>query len=62
MDKKIFYYILIGLGALDLIIWGLNGFSFGWLELIVGVNAVSQFGAWIMIASGFWLLKKENAK
>ena len=62
MNKKIFYYILIGLGALDLIIWVLNGFSFGWLELIVGVNPISQYGAWIMIGAGGWLLNKENAK
>jgi hypothetical protein len=62
MNKKIFYYILIGLGALDLIIWVLNGFSFGWLELIVGVNGLSKYGAWIMIATGIWLLKKEKAK
>jgi hypothetical protein len=62
MNKKIFFYILIGLGALDLIIWVFNGFSFGWLELIVGVNAISQYGAWIMIATGIWLLRKENAK
>ena len=62
MNKKIFYYILIGLGALDLIIWVLNGFSFGWLELIVGVNGLSKYGAWIMIATGIWLLKIEKAK
>lgn len=62
MNKKIFYYILIGLGALDLIFWVLNGFSFGWLELIVGVNGLSKYGAWIMIATGIWLLKKEKAK
>ena len=34
MNKKIIAYILIGLGALDLIIWAFNGFSFGWLELV----------------------------
>ncbi len=62
MNKKIIYYGLIVAGALDLLIWVLNGFSFGWIELIVGVNVISKYGAWIMIASGIWLLKKENAK
>jgi hypothetical protein len=62
MNKKIIYYSLIAAGTLDLIIWIINGFSFGWLELIVGVNVLSEYGAWIMIASGIWLLKKENAK
>jgi hypothetical protein len=62
MNKKIFYFGLIGLGILDLVMWIINGFSFGWIELVVGVNALSKYGAWLMIASGFWLLKKENAK
>jgi hypothetical protein len=62
MNKKIIAYILIGLGALDLIIWALNGFSFGWLELVVGVNVLSQYGAWIMIAFGIWMIQKEKAK
>lgn len=62
MNKKIVAYILIGLGALDLIVWMFNGFSFGWLELVVGVNLISKYGAWIMIASGVWLLNKEKAK
>lgn len=61
MNKKIIYYILIGLGALDLIIWVFNGFTFGWLELVVGVNEISKYGAWIMIGAGIWLLRKENA-
>jgi len=62
MNKKLIYYGLIAAGALDLLIWIINGFSFGWLEFIVGVNVISKFGAWIMIAGGIWLLKKENAK
>jgi hypothetical protein len=62
MNKKFIFYGLIAAGALDLLIWIINGFSFGWLELIVGVNAISKYGAWLMIASGVWLLKKENAK
>jgi hypothetical protein len=61
MNKKIIYYSLIGLGALDLIIWVLNGFTFGWIEFVVGVNALSKYGAWIMIATGVTLLRKENA-
>jgi hypothetical protein len=62
MNKKIIYYTLISLGFLDLIIWVLNEFSFGWIELVVGVNVLSKFGAWLMIAGGFWLLKKEKAR
>lgn len=62
MNKKIIAYCLIGLGALDLIIWAFNGFTFGWLELVIGVNAVSQYGAWAMIGLGFWMFQKEKAK
>jgi len=62
MNKKIIAYILIGLGALDLIIWLFNGFSFGWLELVIGVNDVSKYGAWVMIGLGFWMFRKEKAK
>lgn len=62
MNKKIIAYILIGLGALDLIIWAFNGFSFGWLELVIGVNDVSKYGAWVMIGLGFWMFRKEKAK
>ena len=62
MNKKLIYYSLICLGALDLILWILNDFSFGWLELIVGVNVISEWGAWLMIATGIWLFKKEDAK
>jgi hypothetical protein len=62
MNKKIIAYILIGLGALDLIIWAFNGFSFGWLELVVGVNDLSKYGAWVMIGIGFWMYRKEKAK
>jgi hypothetical protein len=62
MNKKIIAYVLIGLGILDLIIWAANGFTFGWLELIVGVNVLSKYGAWLMIFYGFWMFKKEKAK
>jgi len=62
MNKKIIYYGLIASGVFDFLIWIINGFYFGWLELIVGVNVISKWGAWLMIASGIWLLKKENAK
>jgi len=62
MKNKDFAYILIVLGGLDLLIWISNGFSHGYLEYIVGVNLLSEYGAWIMIASGFYLLKKEKGK
>lgn len=61
MNKKIIAYILIGLGALDIIIWILNGFTFGWLELVVGVNVISMYGGWGMIALGIWYYQKEKA-
>lgn len=62
MNRKIIYYGLIVAGALDLIIWAITGFEFGWLEFVVGVNFISKQGAWIMIALGLWLLRKESAK
>ncbi|MDA1336173.1 MAG: hypothetical protein O2818_04715 [Bacteroidetes bacterium] len=62
MNKKALYYTLIVLGALDLLLWVINGFEFGWLELVVGVNVISENAAWIMMGVGFWLLKKEKAK
>ena len=62
MNNKNIDYALIGLGALDLIIWVSNGFSYGYLEFIVGVNFVSEYGAWLMMAIGFYLLSKEKGK
>ena len=62
MNNKNIAYALIVFGALDLIIWLSNGFSHGYLEYIVGVNFLSQYGAWIMIVSGFYLFNKEKGK
>ena len=62
MNNKTLSYILICLGALDLIIWVSNGFSNGYLEYFVGVNFLSKYGAWLMIASGYYLLNKEKGK
>lgn len=62
MDNKNIAYALIGLGALDIIIWVSNGFSHGYLEFIVGVNFLSEYGAWLMGAIGFYLLNKEKGK
>ena len=62
MNKKFFGYLLIVLGALDYIIWILNGLSFGWLELIVGVNIISQFGAAFLITIGIVLIKNAKAE
>jgi len=60
MNNKNIAYALIVLGALDLIIWVSNGFSYGYFEFIVGVNFLSKFGAWIMISIGIYLLNKEK--
>lgn len=60
--KKPLAYILIVLGALDIILWVINGFTVGWLEYVVGSNIISQFGGWAMLAIGVWILKKEKAK
>lgn len=62
MNKKYIGIVLIILGAADLLIWLLNDFSFGWLELVVGVNFISKYGAWLMIFFGYWLFNRENAK
>jgi hypothetical protein len=62
MDKKVLGYLLIALGALDYLIWILNGLSFGWLELIVGVNIISQYGAAFLITIGIILIKNEKAE
>ena len=62
MNKKFFGYLLIVLGALDYIIWILNGLSFGWLELIVGVNIISQLGAALLITIGIILIKNAKAE
>ena len=62
MNNKNIAYALIGLGALDIIIWVSNGFSHGYLEFIVGDNLFSQYGAWIMMTVGFYLLNKEKGK
>ena len=62
MNNKNIAYALIALGALDLIIWVSNGFSHGYLEFIVGVNFLSQYGAWIMIVLGYYLINKEKGK
>ena len=62
MNNKNIAYALIGLGALDIIIWVSNGFSHGYLEFIVGDNLLSQYGAWIMMTVGFYLLNKEKGK
>lgn len=62
MNKKFFGYLLIVLGALDYFIWILNGLSFGWLELIVGVNIFSQFGAIFLITIGIVLIKNAKAE
>jgi hypothetical protein len=59
--NKIIAYILIALGASDLLIWVFNGFSFGWLEFVVGVNVISKYGGWIMIAIGGAILNKISA-
>lgn len=62
MNTRFWAYLLIGLGALDYVIWLLNGLSFGWLEFIVGVNFISQIGAAIMITIGIALIKNEKSK
>lgn len=61
MNKKAIAYILIGIGASDILLWLINGFEFGWLEFVVGVNVVSEYGAWTMIAIGFWIIRKQKA-
>jgi hypothetical protein len=57
-------YVLITLGALDLLVYVINDFAFGWLDLVVGTNVVSQYGAWAMMASGFHYTRKpaENGQ
>jgi len=59
--KKILSYILIAVGASDLILWVINGLSFGWLEFVVGVNVISRYGPWLLILGGVWLLRREQA-
>jgi len=54
--------ILIALGVSDLILWILSGLENGWLEYVVGVNALSQFGSWALILFGIWGLRKAKAK
>jgi hypothetical protein len=61
MNKKYIAYLLIGLGAADILIWAANDFSFGWLELVVGVGVISKYGGWLMILSGFWLYNQQRA-
>jgi len=50
--------ILIVIGASDLILWAISGFKSGWFEYVIGVNVVSVYGAWILIAIGGWLVGK----
>lgn len=60
--KKYIWLILIILGASDLLLWVVNAFEFGWLELVFGVGFISQNGGWIMIALGIWLRRREKIK
>lgn len=59
---KITGIALIALGALDLILWVINGFDYGWLEFLVGYNFISTYGAWFMILGGVHLYRLETAK
>lgn len=59
--KKIISLIIASLGVLDILLWILNGFSYGWLELLFGINAFSKYGGWLMIVSGIWYYRRENA-
>jgi nucleosome binding factor SPN SPT16 subunit len=61
MNKAAIGYVLIALGALDLIIWFLNDYNFGWLELVVGVNYFSQYGAWAMMVIGFQMSRNVGS-
>jgi hypothetical protein len=57
-----FSKVLIALGASDLILWIFSGLESGWLEYIVGVNVLSQYGSWGMISLGIWGLTKAKAQ
>jgi hypothetical protein len=59
--KKILSYLLIAIGASDLILWVVNGLAFGWFEFVVGVNGISRYGPWLFIVAGIWLLRRELA-
>lgn len=59
--KKILSYLLIAIGASDLMLWVINGLAFGWFEFVVGVNGISRYGPWLSIVAGIWLLRRELA-
>jgi len=59
---RILGIILVVLGASDLILWLISGFESGWLEYVVGVNLISMYGAWAMIAIGGWLFKQASSE
>jgi hypothetical protein len=60
--KKYIWLILVVLGASDLILWVINDFEFGWIDLIFGFGFISRNGGWIMIALGFWLRRRDKIK
>ena len=62
MSKKYLALALIILGASDLGLWLITGLAYGWLEFVVGVNAISQNGGWLMIALGLWLWQRFRAQ
>jgi hypothetical protein len=53
-------FALIAIGGSDLLLWVVNGFSFGWFEFVFGVNVFSTVVPWTLIAIGFWLIKKNK--
>ena len=53
-------YVFIAIGASDLLLWLVNGFSFGWMEFVIGVNAFATFLPWALVAYGIWLIRKDK--
>jgi hypothetical protein len=59
MNKKMIAWILIALGALDIIVWFIDGW--GWTNYLFGDNVFTKYAWGILIFGGFYMLKKENA-
>lgn len=53
-------YAFIAIGASDLLLWLINGLSFGWMEFVIGVNAFSTVLPWTLITIGIWLIRKDR--
>jgi len=52
-------WAMIGAGALDLIGWLLTGY--GWTNVLLGDNVLTQYGPWALIVAGGAMLQHQPA-